>query len=464
MDEGKRKKRLNKFIAVIVIALVMAGILIYKITFLYYQRTIFQVTDQVLYNPFTGFAPAADYIEAVGENTLVYVDVTWREWEPEEGQYDIDSIWANNYLSRWKSEGKHVVLRFLCDLPSEESHRDIPDWLYEKTQDGTEYNTEYGKGYSPDYTNQIFIHAHDKAIRALGNAFGKDDFVAYVQLGSLGHWGEWHVKYDEGIKRFPGEDVYTQYVLPYLEVFPNARIMMRRPFQIKASYDFGLFNDMTGDESDTKEWLDWISSGGTYEEAEEIIPLTAEPQIWNRAPIGGEFTSGIPMETMLGPEINRTISLIQDSHMTFIGPKCPRYHKENQSYPDATELIQKNIGYRFGISKSRIVYDKLFHRGCICITVQNTGVAPMYQAWPMYLYYLDENRNMLKKQQLDLDTSELTGSSQTEIKTYFDLMNVTGEKLYIAIGIEDPETSKPVVKLDMKCESENNIYFLSCIE
>jgi len=103
MDEGKRKKRLNIFIAVIVIALVMAGILIYKITFLYYQRTIFQVTDQVLYNPFTGFAPAADYIEAVGENTLVYVDVTWREWEPEEGQYDIESIWANNYLSRWKS-------------------------------------------------------------------------------------------------------------------------------------------------------------------------------------------------------------------------------------------------------------------------------------------------------------------------------------------------------------------------
>ena len=39
-------------------------------------------TGEVYNNPMMGFAPNADYVEAVGNNTLVYVDVTWRELEP----------------------------------------------------------------------------------------------------------------------------------------------------------------------------------------------------------------------------------------------------------------------------------------------------------------------------------------------------------------------------------------------
>ena len=30
---------------------------------------------------------------------------------------------------------------------------DIPEWLYERTGDGVFYDTEYGKGYCPDYSN-----------------------------------------------------------------------------------------------------------------------------------------------------------------------------------------------------------------------------------------------------------------------------------------------------------------------
>ena len=81
---------------------------------------------------------------------------------------------------------------------------DIPWWLYEKTEeDGTWYDGEYGKGYSPDYNNKVFIEEHEKAIKALGEHFGKDGLISYIELGSLGHWGEWHVNYSEGITRIP---------------------------------------------------------------------------------------------------------------------------------------------------------------------------------------------------------------------------------------------------------------------
>ncbi len=82
-----------------------------------------------------------------------------------------------------------------------EPHRDIPDWLYEKTKDGKDYDISYGKGYSPNYANRVFTEAHAKAVAALGKRFGQDTFFSYVELGSLGHWGEWHIKTGEGLVR-----------------------------------------------------------------------------------------------------------------------------------------------------------------------------------------------------------------------------------------------------------------------
>ncbi|MFQ9152653.1 MAG: hypothetical protein ACLR6B_15365 [Blautia sp.] len=64
----------------------------------------------------------------------MYVDITWAELEPEEGIYAWTAIEEENQIARWKKEGKHLVLRFLCDLPGTEAHMDIPQWLYEKAE------------------------------------------------------------------------------------------------------------------------------------------------------------------------------------------------------------------------------------------------------------------------------------------------------------------------------------------
>ena len=66
----------------------------------------------------------------------------------------------------------------------------FPRWLYDKTGGNGAYYSYSGKqGYSPDYADPVLIEAHRKAIAALGEHFGQDTFVGYVELGSLGHWG-----------------------------------------------------------------------------------------------------------------------------------------------------------------------------------------------------------------------------------------------------------------------------------
>lgn len=409
-------------------------------------------TDEVYNNPMMGFAPNADYVKAVGDNTLVYVDVTWRELEPQEGVYDFDGIEENNFLEKWRSLGKNVVFRFVCDEPSDEAHMDIPDWLYEKTRDGTFYDTEYGRGYSPDYANETFIEYHEKAIEALGERYGGDSFFCFIELGSVGHWGEWHVKYSDGIKRLPGADVLKRYVTPYITAFPNADILMRRPFPYVAEHGFGVYNDMTGYEKDTAEWLSWIEKGGVYSASEPPIELAAAADIWDYAPVGGEFTSSYSMEYMFTDNLKTTLELIKESHMTFIGPKCPIACGEELAFPDGTAQVKKSLGYRIGVSSCRISYNRITKNAKASVTLKNYGTAPMYRDWKVCLYLVDEQGRIMDRYETDIELSKLAGGKKVcctvKVPMPEGVMYSDGIPVFF-IGIENPDTGSPEVYLDM---------------
>ena len=108
------------------------------------KTQIYEKTEEIFGNPLMGYAPCA-WEETIGEDiSLLYMDITWAELEPEEGKYDWEKIERENQTDRWREEGKHLVLRFVCDIPGEEKHMDIPQWLYDKTDHaGTWYDMFY---------------------------------------------------------------------------------------------------------------------------------------------------------------------------------------------------------------------------------------------------------------------------------------------------------------------------------
>ena len=120
-----------------------------------------------------------------GDAALRYLELTWREAEPEEGVYAWEAISEKYDFASLREQGIHLVLRFVCDVPGQETHLDIPDWLYAQTKDGSWYDTDYGKGYSPNYVNAVFRAAHHRVLYALAEFLGRDNFVSYVELGTL---------------------------------------------------------------------------------------------------------------------------------------------------------------------------------------------------------------------------------------------------------------------------------------
>lgn len=398
-------------------------------------------------NPLMGYAPSAWYNEVSEDISLLYMDITWAELEPEEGVYNWASIDEENQISRWRKEGKHLVFRFVCDIPGEEAHMDIPEWLYEKSgKAGKWYDGEYGKGFAPDYNNPTIISCHEQAVKALGEHFGQDGLISYVELGSLGHWGEWHVNYSEGIQRIPREAVRDKYILPWTEAFPDARILMRRPFASAEKYGFGLYNDMTGQPEATQSWFDWINNGGEYDQTGEKNVIVPMKDFWKTVPSGGEFTSSLSMEEMLDTNLSGTVEMIREAHTTFLGPKIP-----DENYVDGYKEVLKNMGYRLWISMAELKNTAKGSR--LKLTWENSGVAPMYKEWPVYVYIEDESGKLVEKSRISIKISSLLPGEKATTLTALETerLNSLLEKGYrLSVGIEDPMTELPCVRFAME--------------
>ena len=398
-------------------------------------------------NPLMGYAPSAWYNEVSEDISLLYMDITWAELEPEEGVYNWASIDEENQISRWRKEGKHLVFRFVCDIPGEEAHMDIPEWLYEKSgKAGKWYDGEYGKGFAPDYNNPTIISCHEQAVKALGEHFGQDGLISYVELGSLGHWGEWHVNYSEGIQRIPREAVREKYILPWTEAFPDARILMRRPFASAEKYGFGLYNDMTGQPEATQSWFDWINNGGKYDQTGEKNVIVPMKDFWKTAPSGGEFTSSLSMEEMLDTNLSGTVEMIREAHTTFLGPKIP-----DENYVDGYKEVLKNMGYRLWISMAELKNTAKGSR--LKLTWENSGAAPMYKEWPVYVYIEDESGKLVEKSRISIKISSLLPGEKATTLTALETerLNSLLEKGYrLSVGIEDPMTELPCVRFAME--------------
>lgn len=344
------------------------------------------------------------------------------------------------------------MLRFVCDIPGKEQHKDIPEWLYQKTGDGVEYDTSYGKGYSPDYSNGFFRQRHQMAVEALASYFNEDDFVIYVELGSLGHWGEWHTNTAEGVLKLPDPEICWEYVLAYSDNFHNARLLMRRNYVMAAEGGLGLYHDMIGDEERTERWEDWLMHGGSYETEGQDLAYVPMEDFWTRAPAGGELTSSQSMGELLEEHFLETLNMVERRHLSFLGPKIPEGEWVDSEEAEAIELL---IGYRFYISQLTTRFSYAENQLEVYLTWENTGQAPIYWDWPVTMYVYDKDGNLEYWETVDLRLSEIIPGQQVVTQSHIPFTDLFRQGFQISIGITSPDEDE-YIELAMDVEMVNN--------
>lgn len=423
------------------------------------QTLSFEPAGGAITNPLMGWAPWASAKDIQQPHTLVYADLTWREFEPEEGRFDFASFEQRNQLSLWHSKGIRVIFRFLLDVPRPEEHLDIPDWLYERIKgDGDHYAISYGKGFSPNYANPVLIAAHKKAIQALAAMYRVGDQIAFIQLGSLGHWGEWHIKRDAGLHSMPPQAVRDQYVLHYLEAFPNTHLLMRRPFTIARDRRLGLFNDMTGDPDATLEWLEWIAKGGAYSQTGETTALAAMPEGWKYAPVGGEQAGSVSNADMYGTYLPQTLEMLRESHASYIGPRSPADLPPGDPLQPGLDRVLETLGYRIWISRADLPR-KVFRDPAATgwLELSNAGIAPISYNWPLQIFLLDSQGQILSRMETNTRLATLLPGEVLRARFALPLEGLPDGPYTIAAAITDPHSGDPAVQFALAATREDRI-------
>ncbi|MHA6480726.1 S-layer homology domain-containing protein [Paenibacillus sp. strain BS8-2] len=435
----------------------------------------------VLNNPYMGWVPWArnkdkDDGESYAQpHRTVYAGVSWRELEPVRGQFDWEGIEEKYQFDFWAESGSRINLRLVLDLPtSDPEHMDIPDWLYEALDEegdpGVWYDTvEIGSGFSPNYNSELLLAEHERMVAAVAERYNDDSRIAYIQLGSLGHWGEWHT-WPAGSGVFPTLSISDQYVQHYLNVFTNKKIGMRKPFPIAKDHELGLFNDVFGIKSSTNEWVGWTKNGwagiGEFvdpgDDPAEKLAASAMPDFWKYSFSGGEFAEGNPEKWLVNGAIMESLRQIRESHTAWLGPSAPSDVPAGSELQRNLDAMHNLMGYRFVLEAAK--FNQAVRSGDsvdVSMLWNNKGVAPFYFDWPLELRLLDGSGNVAATSVVaDADIRNwLPGRSEVQGSIAIPAGLAAGQ-YGLAVAILDPEADAPGILLANEGRLEDGSYHI----
>jgi len=451
----KTKRTIAQYIIIAILAVAITAIMLHIMLKSRLNNEVsFSPDITVTDNPLMGYAPDASNIELCEKTNLVYIPITWAEWEPKEGEYDIEGLEKKYNIAKWKEENKHAVIRFMCDVPGKNVHYDIPKWLYDKTGSGTFYSTDLGKGYSPDYSDKRFMEYHKKAIEKLSEYCNKDHFVAFVEMGSIGHWGEWHATGNDNINLMPDADICLEYANLYSDRFTDSCLLTRRNYDFASEGGMGFYNDMIGAKEETDEWLEWIKNGAVQETSKDPLILSAT-DLKKAGPIGGEFTSSVPMNTIMNEGLGDSLASISASQMTFIGPMVPDLNSKD--YEQACDSILRRMGYRIYVSNLKTQYNFADNEIKITLKFQNAGNAGFYFDWPITVYVFDKDLKLVYWEGMKADLRDLNSDKELTVESNVPVNDDLMNEFYVGVGITDYE-GKEHIELAIENDDKERIF------
>ena len=387
------------------------------------------------YMPFAKFYPLKEAFspEIYSNITLWYAGIPWAQIEPEQGKYDFDKIEEIYHLETLKKSHYRIVLRVLADQPNDEGDMYIPRWLYESiNKQGSFYDINGKKGFSPDYDHPAMISAHEKLLQAIKDHYG-EDFIGYIQMGTIGQYGEWHTGYGG---KMPTEETMQAYAQQYREVFPNTPLLYRRPFQASLQGPAGYYNDMLGAKKSTDQWLSWLLEGDDHTGS---YPL---PKFWQRGPIGGEFSHGDPYSPVEDDRYRESLRQIEVSHMTFIGPCMPMEPENEVQMKNAQEILQK-LGYDIFLSQAEFPVIFVQGENTIRLRMENCGLAPLFMDLEIVANIKDSAGTTVAETMSEIDLSKVKDGDYYDYTLSFPVDNLREEELYeLIVYIRDPWTKK----------------------
>ncbi len=312
-------------------------------------------------NPLRGFFPYRDEYDSF-PHSLEFFYIPLKDL-----MNDFDSYTFNDFLEPWLNDianRKHqAIFRVYLDYPDEPTG--IPDFLLNGLT--TYPYEEFGGGISPDYTNETLIATLEEFISVLGEQYDGDNRIGFIQIGLLGHWGEWHTYPHE--EWFPNETIQNRILYAFTNAFNTTKLVVRYPIADSPLLDIGYHDDSFAYETIGQE--DW--------EFYNQLVSSGETDKWKTQPIGGEVRPEIQKDLWDDnppADVQDFTTCVNLTHVSWLldQDQFDAYFS-NKKIQRAREAAL-TMGYQFFVQSAEAVAvnDTLK----VEIYMKNTGNAPFY--------------------------------------------------------------------------------------
>lgn len=292
------------------------------------------------------------------DNTVAYIRVLWKEFEPEQGKYNYDFI--EEIIEKAKEKGQTLMFRLMPHSTCERD--DVPDWLKKIMPCPAR---PAGMRVKDSPTDPRYLKLFGKAIEKLGERFDKEPTLDCIDVSLGGAWGEGSTSFSE--------EATKELMDIYVRVFQQTKLV-------------GQFSNVSMlNYISEKRPIGWRADGtGSPKHMNEIFPARfplIKKELWKTAPVSFESYWWISEWKRQGWDIDDIIEKTLSWHISTFNTKSFPIPYEWQ---EKIEYWIEKMGYRFVIREidcpETVSVGQVLEFG---LTIENKGVAPIYNNLPL---------------------------------------------------------------------------------
>jgi hypothetical protein len=145
----------------------------------------------------------------------------------------------NNTINEAARRNNHVIWRVFIHYPKSELR--LPQYLLDANVTLYNRTDDNGKiGYAPSYNDPLVLKAMENFIAAFGKAFDGNKGLAFLQVGLLGKWGEWHTFPQKG---YISNETQRSVAGWYQKAFAKTPLQVRYPDKLLMIPGAGVHDD-----------------------------------------------------------------------------------------------------------------------------------------------------------------------------------------------------------------------------